>query len=407
MARADAPPNNRPTDGPHLLMDPNLHVIFGVTLMAVLGVASITPALPVVATAFERSPREVGWLVAAFTLPGVGLTPVLGVLGDRIGRKRVLVPSLLLFAVAGTACALSQRFEVLVALRFLQGVGAASLGVLNVTLIGDLYRGARRPLAFGYNATVLSVGTALYPAIGGALTMLGWQYPFLLPMLGVAVAALVLWVLDSRHTPASAPLQDYFRRALRSAMQPVMLGLFLAGLIIFVVMYGAYLTYLPFLLHRDFNASPVLIGVTLASASVTTGLVASQLGRLANRYTERRLILFGFGCYILTMLWIPAAGSLALLFGAVLLQGAANGITIPSQLSALTAQAPEEHRAALVAVNGALFRLGQTLGPVLAGVVLQWRGIGAVFTGTAMLAVVTWVVLLALLRPGRWTPQPS
>ena len=71
-----------------LLRDPNLHVIFGVTLMAVLGVSSITPAFPQIADELNLSPGAVGMLVAIFTLPGATLTPVIGVLGDRIGRKR-------------------------------------------------------------------------------------------------------------------------------------------------------------------------------------------------------------------------------------------------------------------------------------------------------------------------------
>jgi MFS family permease len=165
--------------------DHNLHVVFAVTLMAVLGSSSVTPAFPKVVEEFGVSPRQVGLLITFFTLPGVFLTPVAGVLSDKLGRKRVLVPSLLLFGVAGTACAFARDFELLLGLRALQGVGAA-LGATNVTLIGDLYEGRRRTAALGYNSRVLSTGTASYPAIGGCSrrspgTTLSrcrwWRYP--------------------------------------------------------------------------------------------------------------------------------------------------------------------------------------------------------------------------------------
>ncbi len=158
----------------HLFWDTNLQVVFAVTLMAVLGVSSITPVLPDIATVFDRTPQSVAWVIAIFTLPGVLFTPVAGVLGDRIGRKVVLIPCLLLFAVAGTACGFARSFESLLVLRFLQGTGAAALGAINVTLIGDLFSRQQRAAAMGYNAAVLSVGTGIYPAVGGGLALFAW-----------------------------------------------------------------------------------------------------------------------------------------------------------------------------------------------------------------------------------------
>src|SRR5215212_1485895 len=121
--------------------DHNLHVLWGVTLMAVLGTSSITPAFPTIVRALGISSGQVGLLITFFTLPGIVMTPLLGVLSDRYGRKKILVPALLFF----------------------QGMGAAALGTLNVTVIGDIYDGRERSSALGYNSSVLSVGTASYP----------------------------------------------------------------------------------------------------------------------------------------------------------------------------------------------------------------------------------------------------
>lgn len=109
--------------------DHYLHVLWLVTLMAVLGSSSVAPAFPEVRQEFGVSSGQVGLLITVFTLPGVLLTSVAGVLSDRFGRKMILIPSLMLFGIAGGACLLAKNFELLLALRTLQGVGAAALGL--------------------------------------------------------------------------------------------------------------------------------------------------------------------------------------------------------------------------------------------------------------------------------------
>jgi MFS transporter, ACDE family, multidrug resistance protein len=165
--------------------------------MAVMGAAVITPALPRVEQALDLSPGRVGLLLTVFTLPGLALTPVLGVLSDRLGRKRVLVPSLLLFGIAGGACPLARDRDVLLVLRFMQGCGAAALGMLSVSMIGDIFSGNDRDAAMGYKSSILSLGTGSYPALGGALAALGRYYPFALPLVAVPVGLLVLFFLQN------------------------------------------------------------------------------------------------------------------------------------------------------------------------------------------------------------------
>ena len=90
-----------------LLKQRRLYVIFSITVIAVMGVASITPALPKMADELKLSQSQIGWMISAFTLPGVFLTPITGIIADRFGRKKVLFPSLLLFAAGVFRCILS------------------------------------------------------------------------------------------------------------------------------------------------------------------------------------------------------------------------------------------------------------------------------------------------------------
>lgn len=390
--------------GRSLLGDPNLHVVFAVTLMAMLGVASVTPAFPSIAAALNVAPRSVGLLVSAFTVPGVVLTPLLGVLADRFGRKPVLVPSLILFGLAGSACGLARSFELLVALRLLQGVGAAALGAINVTLIGDLYAGRRRTEAMGYNSAVLSVGTATYPAVGGALATIGWHWPFFLPILAVPVALIVLFVLQSPATDRATDLSSYLRGAARAVARWDVTVMLAAGLITFILLYGAYLTYLPFVLVRSFGASPLGIGGVFAAASVATAVTSFFLGRLVAVLPERRLVLIGFTLYAVAMGTLPHAPSVWTQVLLVMVFGSANGIVIPSILSIVAGAAPEQSRAALMSVNGMLLRLGQTLGPLLAGTIYAMWRLEAPFWISAGIAVAMLAPLWSVARGGERRP---
>ena len=85
---------NMPTDGDKVYRDRNLWMVFLVTFMSILGISSISPILPLISQELLVSPQQVGLLLAVLTLPGVVLSPIFGALGDRIGRKRILVFSL-------------------------------------------------------------------------------------------------------------------------------------------------------------------------------------------------------------------------------------------------------------------------------------------------------------------------
>jgi MFS family permease len=388
------------SDGAKGVVDRNLRIIFSITLIAILGVASITPAIPSVGEDLQVPPTRIGLLITAFTLPGVVLTPVAGMLADRWGRKRVLVPSLLLFALGGSLCAVSADFEVLVALRALQGIGAASLGALNVTLIGDLYDGSRRAAAMGYNASVLSVGTAVYPAIGGALALVGWRYAFALPLLAIPVAIAVMRSLDTLDPSEPQALGSYLRGAVESMRSPFVGGLLLASVCTFVILYGSYLTYLPVLMKARFDSSSMVIGVVMSCASLTTALVSSQLGRLSLRFPQRRLIQAGFVLYAVSLAIVPSVQHVAWLAVPAVLYGFAQGINIPTIMDALASRAPMRYRAGFMSVNGMVLRTGQTLGPAIMGGAYAIGGHAGPFYAGSLLAAASLGLLLYALRSG-------
>jgi ACDE family multidrug resistance protein len=381
-----------------LWRDPNLHVIFCVTLMAVLGASSVAPALPRVADALGVSTGQVGLLITVFTLPGVFLTPVWGVISDRYGRKRVLVPSLLFFGLAGGACALARSFELLLFLRFMQGIGAAALGALNITILGDIYSGRERTKAMGYNSSVLSTGTASYPAIGGALATLGWYYPFALPLLAIPVGIVVLFSLRTPAPENDQTLKEYLGNVLEHLRERRTLGLFGASLVTFTLLYGPHLTYLPILMDRSFGASPLITGAVVSSSSVVTAITGTQLGRLTRLLPERGLIRVAFVLYAIAFCIVPFIPTVWMLPIATVIFGFAQGINIPNILSLLTATASTGTRGALMSTNGMVLRLGQTLGPLLMGASAAAFGLAGAYLSATALAACAFFLVFTLVR---------
>ncbi len=381
-----------------ILLGRDLQIVFGITLVSAIGVTSIAPAFPSMAKDLGLTEGEVVMLITVFTFPGIILAPVMGILADRFGRKKVIVPSLLLFGMAGGACAFTTDYPALLALRFVNGVGASALGGLGQTIISDIFAGKDRTAALGYNASVLGVGTMIYPALGGALALLGWSYPFLLSALALPMGFIVLYGLRNPEPAALPPLRRYLGGALRSAADREILPAYLATLATFILLYGALLSYFPFLMHQRFNASPSTIGLMLAATSITTIIGAFNLGWITRRFNTKTIITVSFAAYAVAIMLVLVADSLWMMIIPVLLYGLANGLNIPSIQTHLSGSAPLEYRGVFMSVNSMVLRLGQTVGPVLSGVAFQMGGMEGVFFCSAAFSAVSLVLLVLFLR---------
>ncbi len=384
-----------------LYFDKNLQFIFGVTLMAILGVSSIIPALPDIIEGLSISPVEIGMVISIFTLPGVLLSPLVGILADRVGRKVILVPSLFIFGIFGFACFYAQTFEQLLVLRFLQGMGAGPLGVIYGTIIGDLYEGRERGQAMGYNSSILAMGTAVFPAFGGVLAMLGWNYPFILPLLAIPLGLAISMKMDTPEPKMTGSLKKYFADAFKLMKTRQILALFATTLMTFIVLYGPIVTYMPILLNTRYDASPASIGLVFLIASGFSGLASFQLGRLVERFGQRTLLATSGCLYGLCMLLMPHAPGLWHIIPPVMCFGLAQGLNIPTVMTMLTSIAPMEQRGAFMAANGLLLRLAQTIAPILMGGIYALFGMHAVFIGGLICAIIILLTALLFIRNTR------
>ncbi|MDE0801723.1 MAG: MFS transporter [Acidimicrobiales bacterium] len=371
---------------------PPRSLIFGITITGILNNTLIGPSLPDIVADFGRSDSGAGIIVAAGSLPGVVVAPAIGLAADRYGRRNVLTPCLLAFAVFGLCAAAAPTFELLVVARLFQGFGTAGLINLAVVLISDHWDGVERTALIGRNAAVLTLGLAVAPPVGGVLAeFAGWRTSLLLYAVGMPTAAFVWRLLPDDRPAVAASMGDQLRGARAALVNPVVLATLGSGVLVFVMIFGGFLTAFPIHLEDDFGLGAGARGAMIAVPALSSCLIAFNLGRIRQRFALRGLLILAGCTYVVAFAGIAASGVLVGIAAASVIYGIGEGVFIPSLQDAVAEAAPPEQRGAVFAVWVGAARLGQTLGPLLVAGVLTLTTTTGVFvlaTGLAMVLLI-------------------
>ncbi|KAB1198550.1 MULTISPECIES: MFS transporter [Haloferax] len=388
---------------------PTVQVVLASTLLAPLGVPLVAPALPVIRDVFVLTDAEASLLVSAYFLIGIVVSPFVGLLADRVGRKRVLVPALLVFSVAGLACYFAPNYLTLLGLRAIQGTAAAALFVTTVTVIGDVFEGVQRNAVLGVNIAVLSLGAAIFPVLGGALATVAWNAPFVAYAFGFPVALFAYVALDetvkntggepddvSDSSGDSSGRTDGYLRGAISALTLGMGALLTTAFLTEFFLFGALVTALPFLMTAVYGVGPLYIGLVLMVAEAGAIAAASANGRLARIFSNGRIITLGFVCYALALAGVYVAPSPILVVASVLVFGAGLGLSMPAVDAAVSNRVTQEYRAGLLGLRNSTTFLGRATGPVVfaaAATAVGYRPLMAVaavaLAGVALVAAMT------------------
>jgi MFS family permease len=372
---------------------PPLPLIFTITVTGILANTLVGPAIPDILDAFHQPDSRAGLFVAAGTLPGIVMAPVIGVLADRHGRRAVLVPCLVGFGVFGLLSALAPTFNALLALRLLQGIGSAGLINLAVVLIGDHWGGIERARLVGQNAAVLTVSLAVFPPIGGLLTELGgWRLSFAPYGAGLATAVLIWRRLDPGRPDGNDTLRSQLSGARLAARHRDVLGSISIGFVIFMLIFGLFLTALPVHLEREFGLGAGASGLVIAAPALTSTVSALRLGRMRARHGAVAILVGASVLFTIAFVIIGAAGALPVLVGGAMLYGFGEGLFIPTLQDVVAGAAPAAQRGAVVALWVGAARAGQTVGPLAMAGIYGAIGTNATFVlggGVAAALVVT------------------
>jgi len=378
---------------------PPLPLIFSITITGILSNTLVGPAIPDILDAFHQPDSRAGLFVAAGTLPGIVMAPVIGVLADRFGRRAVLVPCLVAFGTFGLLSALAPTFPTLLALRLLQGLGSAGLINLAVVIIGDHWTGLERARLVGQNAAVLTLSLAVFPPMGGLLTELGgWRLSFAPYGIALATAVLIYHRLDPNRPAAGVTLRDQLGGAGAAIRHRDVLGSISIGVVIFMLIFGLFLTALPVHLEREFGLSAGQRGLVIAAPALTSTFTALRLGWLRSRHGVVNLLAGAATLFTVAFAIIGTAPTLPVLLAGAMLYGLGEGVFIPTLQDVVAEASTAAERGAVVAVWVGAARAGQTMGPLLASAAYGALGTGTTFVlGGAMAAG-----LVAFERFGRF-----
>ncbi|MDO3386767.1 MFS transporter [Gilvimarinus sp. SDUM040013] len=151
--------------------------------IAPLGMASVNVAIPALAQELSASGILVSWVPTAVLVANIICMLPAGKLADNWGRKRVFQLGIVINALAGISAYFASGMWWLLAMRFMQGMGAAMIFATSMAILISVFPVHRRGLPLGLNAACVYLGLTLAPALGGWVThYLGWRFVFLLPL---------------------------------------------------------------------------------------------------------------------------------------------------------------------------------------------------------------------------------
>jgi EmrB/QacA subfamily drug resistance transporter len=174
--------------------------------VAMIDGSVVNVALPAMAKALDADAAGIQWIVNGYMLPLSALVLIGGALADSLGRKRVFLAGLFVFALASIGCMAAPTLGWLIAARVAQGVGAALLTPASLAILGADFDGEARAKAIGTWAAAGAIGAAIGPIVGGWLVdAVGWRWVFgLIVPIAVAAAVLAVVAVKGGHDPEAA-----------------------------------------------------------------------------------------------------------------------------------------------------------------------------------------------------------
>ena len=408
--------------------------ILGVLVLSLLVVVLDTSILNVaLKTLAEPKPKGLGasqeqleWATNAYTLAFAGLLFTWSILGDRLGRKKVLLGGMIAFGFSSALCAYASSPGELIFFRVLMGISGAAVMPTTVSIISNVFEPRERAKAIGIWAGAVGIALAIGPITGGLLLAhFWWGSVFLVnvPIVVVAVALMVRLVPDSRNpTPGRVDPVGVILSVIgitvfvfgivrggdlgwgsSQALIPLAVGLaVLAGFIlwerryeapildtrlfgnarfsacaaIMMLVFCAYMG-LVFVLSFYFQAargySPLHSGAQILPLALGQIIFSSRSAELVRRYGARTMITGGLGLLAACFLYYTRAGAhspvLPLLIF-LFLQGMAVGVVTPPVTNAIQAAVPRQRAGEASAVSNTSRQIGGALGVAIIGAVL-------------------------------------
>ncbi|HEY6890102.1 MAG TPA: MFS transporter [Solirubrobacter sp.] len=399
------------------------------SFMVALDTLVVSTALTTIRLDLKASVEQLEWTVNAYNLSFAVLLMTASALGDRFGRRRLFSAGLALFSVASAACALAPDAGTLIVARAIQGMGAAAVMPLALTLVGAAFPPEKRGSAMGALQGLTGLAVASGPVIGGAVAQgLAWQWIFWINVpIGLLAVPLVLtripesrgsddaldipglalitgaafgivWGLvrgngagwGSAEVVASigagavllAAFVGWERRATTPMLPPSLFRsrAFSAGNGASFLMIAALFSAVFFLaqyLQTVLGLGPLGAGLRLLPWTATLFFVAPVAGTLVDRYGPRRFMGAGLALQAVGLSWVALVSdnaSYLQMIPALMVAGAGVSMAIPATISSAVNAVSAEHVGKAAGVNSTLRELGGVFGIAITVAVFAGAG---------------------------------
>ena len=401
-----------------------LLAICGGAFLAFLDTTIVNTSFPDIRRSFaDASPAQLSWVLDGYFIVLAALLVPAGGVADRLGRRRVFLVGVGLFVITSMLCAIAPTWQLLVAARVLQGIGAAIVVPASVALLLPLFPTERRAAGVGIWGAAAALAAAIGPPLGGLLVEVAdWRWIFLVNLpLGAAVMVAGARGLDESRDPAATGLPDLAGAALAALSLGLLalglvegnswgwtsaqtLGSFAGAALLLAAVIARCLTHprpivdlalmrIPSFRHGTLGTllfasaffsmilgnilfltgvwgySVLNAGLAVAPGPLASALIAGPAGRLADRFGHRAVIVPGTLVYAAGLLVLRGAGLepdyAGVWLPGQLLVGIGIGLAFPTLGAAAAADIPPERFGVASAVTGAGRQLGAVLGTAL------------------------------------------
>ncbi|MCX7515158.1 MFS transporter [Frateuria hangzhouensis] len=378
-------------------------IVLAAVVIDVIGFGIVMPVLPALVTQLghmelDAATRVAGWMLAVFAVAQFFAGPVLGHLGDRFGRRPVLIAAMLGFSLDYLLMAGAPTLTWLFVGRAIAGITGATFGPAGA-VIADVTPPHKRAAVFGLMGAAFGVGFIIGPALGGLVASFGTRAPFVVAAALAALNALAMaWLLPETLDPShrrpfrlrDAHVIGAFRPLFHAGnATPLLLAWFLwqlGGVV--------YPSTWAFWASIRFGWDATAIGWSLAWVGFLTVIVQLALTRrVVERIGERRTAIAGLACAG-TCLLAYAVTAHGWQVYAFFLVGALGALVYPAMNGMLSGMVDASRQGALQGGIGSMNSVAAVLGPLIASQSLAW-GASRGFDGTAF--IVAAILLLAAM----------
>lgn len=360
------------------------------TTLVVMAGGTIAPALPAMARFFDDVPNAAFLVRLVLTLPALFVAlgaPLAGAIIDRFGRKRLLVASVALYGVVGSAGMFVSSLFLLLVSRAVLGLTVAGIGTCTTTLVADYYSGQQRARLMGLLTAVGGLGGTVFVMLSGFLADVSWRGPFFTYPLAFVVLPFIISVLyePPRRAPAAGA-------GPAKAGLPLPLGLITfiyAAIVLTQVVFFINPVQLPFHLEMLLGAPASQSGLAIAGIGLCYAIASASFGWIGRWLGRVSILIAGFVLTGVGYTLMGLAAGWALLVCGLVLGGFGIGLLVPNLSLWLANEAPEALRGQVLGGFTTALSLGQFMAPFVSQPLAEWTGISGVYwmTGLALLAL--------------------